>query len=242
MALRAAAAAAALAVSAAQFQLTGQWQVITPAPGSVVPTGTFFAHPATTAGCFITASTDANGANSTFSFDPATQMWSELPLPASPQPLQPLLVTFGGFLIRFGSGLLDDLSTMSLIDSAVGPSTSWADFTLQPSAPVYGFRNGARVTLVSAAVLSLLRLWTTKRRGVDRGATRQRCGAACGCHGSGGLIPVVVCASCVLTIVRHPAPAPCFASLRCVVPLCLRSSYSPLCSSAASSIASAAAT
>ena len=140
--------AAAAARPARAQQFSGIWELITPAPGPVAgPSGTYFGLPATTAGMFVVASSDASGANSTFAFDPTPMAWSEFPPSPGYTALQPVIVAVGGFLVSFSVGLLDDLRTISVIDSSQGQYATWTTIQLPPSSPNYPYRNGGRVAL-----------------------------------------------------------------------------------------------
>jgi len=137
----------AFAATIAQAQtFNGIWEMINPMPGSVVPQGTYFGHPTSAAGCFIVSSSDTSAANSTFQFDPTPQVWSEYTPPPGGGNLQPLIVSYGGYVLSFGSSLTDDLSVINMYDSASGPTGNWVSIALQ-SAPGFGFRNGPRVVL-----------------------------------------------------------------------------------------------
>ena len=145
-----AAAAALLPGLAAAQDFTGIWELVTPVPGPTGltgPSGTYFGLPATTAGMFVVASSDAAGANSTFAFDPTPMQWSEFPPPSGYTALQPVVIAFGGFLVSFSTGLTDDLTTISVIDSSAGALATWTTIQLPPSTPNYPFRNGGRVAL-----------------------------------------------------------------------------------------------
>ena len=141
----AAAAAALLAAGAAAQQgFPGTWELVNPMPGSVTPQGTFFAHPVSTAGCFIVASSDLSAANSTFQYDPSPRVWTEYGQPPGGGNLQPLMFAFGGFVLQLGSSLLDDLNVINMYDTANGAGGPWTTFSLPQSPPGFGFRNGAR--------------------------------------------------------------------------------------------------
>jgi len=139
-------------VSIASAQtFNGIWEMINPMPGSVVPTGNYFGHPITTGGCFIVSSSDQSAANSTFQYDPTPQTWSEYSLPPGGGNLQPLLISYGGYVLSFGSSLTDDLSVINMYDSASGPTGAWISISLPP-APGFGFRNGPRVVLFGSTL------------------------------------------------------------------------------------------
>ena len=145
---------AAFAAPRALAQNSGAsgWELITPGAGSVTPSGTFFAHPASTAGCFIVASADASGANSTFSYDPTLRTWAEFAPPLANGALQPLVVTYGGFVLTFGGGLLDDLQTIQVYDSSTGSKGAWTSIQLAAAGPGFGFRNGGRTVLFGSVL------------------------------------------------------------------------------------------
>jgi hypothetical protein len=143
------AAAALLPALAAAQDFSGIWELITPVPNPVSgltgPSGTYFGLPATTAGMFVVASSDASGANSTFAFDPTPLTWTEFPPSTGYTALQPVIVAVGGFLVSFSVGLLDDLTTISVVDSSAGAYATWTTIKLPPSSPNYPYRNGGRV-------------------------------------------------------------------------------------------------
>jgi len=150
---RSAAALAALLLllrGAAAQQFSGIWELVNAVPGPTgvtSPQGTYFGLPATTAGMFVVASSDAGGANSTFAYDPTPNAWTEFPPPAGYTALQPVVVTLGGFIVTFSTGLLDDLSTVSVLDSSLGQLATWTAITLAASTPAFPYRNGGRVAV-----------------------------------------------------------------------------------------------
>ena len=80
--------------------------------------------------------------------------WSEFPPPTGPTTtaLQPVIVAVGGFLVTFTTGLLDDLTTISVADSSLGPATTWTTITLPVSSPPLPFRNGGRIVLFGSVL------------------------------------------------------------------------------------------